>query len=211
MARRQSLPSAAIPGSPHAPLCRRHVSHRHRLVSGQMPEEATPTDFTQLALPESNESVLESALQASAEIQAIAQAAFPELVESLNAEIEATEQAEAESEAPASSTTSATSTGIMHYEPDPTPAPARLIAPPGSFNVSEAFGFDKTERLDGVTTCGWERSVEIRRVGDRLWIYIHSPGKKNGWGIFVDPSEFESAFTRVQQAAKSPFITSLAA
>jgi hypothetical protein len=103
--------------------------------------------------------------------------------------------------------------GILKYEPelaitDSSPADP---APPGTFQVSAAFGFDKTERLDGVTTCGWERSVEIRRAGDRLWLYIHTPGKKNGWGIYVDPNQFESALSRVQDAAHSPFITTLAA
>jgi hypothetical protein len=103
--------------------------------------------------------------------------------------------------------------GVLRYEPDPisdSTEPAEP-APPGTFYASSAFGFDKTERLDGVTTCGWERSIEIRRAGDRLWIYIHSPGKKNGWGIFVDPDQFDSALARVQSAAASPFITTLAA
>jgi hypothetical protein len=102
--------------------------------------------------------------------------------------------------------------GIMKYEPvEPEEEHDSTPAPPGTFHVSAAFGVDKTERLPGVTTCGWEREVEIRRDGSRLWIYIHSPGKKNGWGIFVDPEKFEGALDRVQQAAKSPFITTLAA
>lgn len=103
--------------------------------------------------------------------------------------------------------------GILKYEPEPATinSPSADPVPPGTFQVSAAFGFDKTERLDGVTTCGWERSIEIRRAGDRLWLYIHTPGKKNGWGIYVDPSQFESAFNRVQEAARSPFITTLAA
>jgi hypothetical protein len=104
--------------------------------------------------------------------------------------------------------------GVLRYEPDPINDPTESTAPtpPGTFSAAAAFGFDKTERLDGVTTCGWERSIEIRRAGDRLWIYIHSPGKKNGWGIFVNPEQFESALARVQSAAASPpFVTSLAA
>jgi hypothetical protein len=102
--------------------------------------------------------------------------------------------------------------GVMRFEPDAPASIESAAAPPGTFIAAAAFGFDKTERLDGVTTCGWERSIEIRRVGDRLWLYIHSPGKKNGWGIFIDPDQFESALARVQHAASStPFITTLAA
>ena len=87
----------------------------------------------------------------------------------------------------------------------------KMPAPAGTFKASAAHGFDKTETLDGATTCGWDRSISIRRSGDRLWVYIHSPGKKNGWGIFVDANDFESAFNRVQQAASSPFVSSMAA
>ncbi len=94
---------------------------------------------------------------------------------------------------------------------DPVESDARP-APAGTFKASLAGGFEKTERLEGVTVCGWERSIEIRREGERMWIYVHSPGKKNGWGIFVDAEQFESAVGRVQAAAGSPFIaTTLAA
>ena len=104
--------------------------------------------------------------------------------------------------------------GVMALSRVPTELPAhdRRPAPPGTFRADAAAGFEKTERLDGVTTCGWERSVEMRREGDRLWIYIHSPGKRNGWGIYVDPDAFESALGRVQAGAGSPFVaTTLAA
>ncbi len=88
----------------------------------------------------------------------------------------------------------------------------RRASPPGTFDASAAAGFEKTERLDGVTVCGWERSIELRRDGGRMYIYIHSPGKKNGWGIYVDPDAFEAAVNRVQIAAGSPFVaTTLAA
>jgi PilZ domain len=103
--------------------------------------------------------------------------------------------------------------GILKFEPN-VPEQTdekRSPSPAGTFRASSAHGFDKTETMDGVTTCGWERSVSIKRVGNRLWIYIHSPGKKNGWGIFVDPDQFESAFMRIQGAASSPFISTLAA
>jgi len=103
--------------------------------------------------------------------------------------------------------------GILRFDPqrsaisDEQDAPS----PPGTFPADSAFGFDKTEKLDGVTSCGWERSITIRREGERLWIYIHSPGKKNGWGIYVQPEQFEAALARVQRAAQSPFISSMAA
>jgi hypothetical protein len=103
--------------------------------------------------------------------------------------------------------------GILKYEADiPAPTNDRMNpAPQGTLRVASAFGFDKTEKLDGVTTCGWERSISMRREGDRLWVYIHSPGKKNGWGLYVDAEQFEAAFERVQQSASSPFISTLAA
>ncbi len=106
-----------------------------------------------------------------------------------------------------------TASGILKFEPQ-TFAPSeaqKTPAPAGTFKASAAFGFDKTEHLQGVTTCGWERSITVRRDGDRLWIYIHSPGKKNGWGIYVSPDQFEAALARVQRAAESPFISSMAA
>lgn len=104
--------------------------------------------------------------------------------------------------------------GVLRFEPVPAQPPldeAIAPAPAGTFKIANALGFDKTERLEGVTTCGFERSIEFRRDGQRLYLYIHSPGKKNGWGIYVDSSQFQSAFDRVQSTAKSPFITTLAA
>jgi hypothetical protein len=105
--------------------------------------------------------------------------------------------------------------GVLKYEPDmpaSTPVNDRTHpTPQGTLRISSALGFDKTEKLDGVTTCGWERSISLRREGDRLWIYIHSPGKKNGWGIYVNAEAFQSTLERVQQSASSPFISTLAA
>jgi len=105
-----------------------------------------------------------------------------------------------------------TSMGVLKFEA-PKSETKQLTGPtpPGTFSARSAFGFDKTEKLDGVTTCGWERSVEIKRVGDKMWIYIHSPGKKNGWGIFVDAKDLNAAMDRINEAAESPFITTLAA
>jgi hypothetical protein len=104
--------------------------------------------------------------------------------------------------------------GVLQVSRVPTDqAPAdRRRDPAGTFSASLAGGFEKTERLDGHTVCGWERSVEIRREGERMWIYVHSPGKKNGWGLFVDAAQFQSAVDRVQATAGSPFVaTTLAA
>lgn len=103
--------------------------------------------------------------------------------------------------------------GVLKFEPETYQSENRPGSPlpPGTFRAANAFGFDKTEKVDGVTTCGWERSVTIRRDGGRLWIYIHSPGKKNGWGVYVQPDQFEAALARVQRAAQSPFISSIAA
>jgi hypothetical protein len=103
--------------------------------------------------------------------------------------------------------------GVLKFEPESyrTTRNSTGSVPAGTFEASSAFGFDKTERLDGVTTCGWERSITLRREGGRLWVYIHSPGKKNGWGVYVDPDQFEAALGRVQKAAQSPFVTTLAA
>jgi hypothetical protein len=103
--------------------------------------------------------------------------------------------------------------GIMQFAPEPRDvAPAESwSAPDGTFKASSAFGFDKVEKLDGRTTCGWERSIEMRREGDKMWVYIHSPGKKNGWGVYVDANQFESAVGRIQSGSKTPFVTSMAA
>jgi hypothetical protein len=164
-----------------------------KLVFGEMPPESLPS-----ALPALPEPMVEGAEPVAQPMMRLVRDDEP-----ANA-TEGTEDI-----APAETTTVP---GILKFEPAETSAPtAETNAPPGTFSVSAAFGFDKTERLDGATTCGWERSVEIRRAGDRLWIYIHSPGKKNRWGIFVDAAQFEAAFGRVQESAKSPFITTLAA
>ena len=103
--------------------------------------------------------------------------------------------------------------GVLKIDPHiPEPASDRMAeTPPGTLKISAAFGFDKTETLDGVTACGWDRSVSLRRDGARLWLYVHSPGKKNGWGLFVNPDEFEAVFNRAQQSAESPFISTMAA
>ncbi len=67
---------------------------------------------------------------------------------------------------------------------------------------SEPPNSNQVQRLDGVTVCGWERQLEISQAGNRMWIYIHSPGKKNGWGIFVDAESFESAQRSVRETGE---------
>jgi hypothetical protein len=103
--------------------------------------------------------------------------------------------------------------GVLKFEPTfPQPTDERSFpSPAGTMRVTSAQGFDKTETLQGATTCGWDRAISIRRSGDRLWLYVHSPGKNNGWGIFVNADQFEEAFNRVQEGASTPFISSLAA
>ncbi len=154
-----------------------------RLIVGVLPEEPVPSNF--VSTDESEEEIAESFVEITKTTDAVEE-------ESLSVQY---------------------SGGILKFDPTPLPEVDEKVypAPAGTFRASSAHGFDKTETLEGVTTCGWERSISIRRKGDRLWIYIHSPGKKNGWGIFVDPDQFESALMRVQSAASSPFISSMAA
>ena len=154
-----------------------------RLIAGVLPEEPVPTNYVSKEQPEETG---ENFVEITGETK-------------LSEDVESSPMVFAG--------------GILQFDPTPLEETDEKIypAPVGTFRASSAHGFDKTETLDGQTTCGWERSISIRRKGDRLWVYIHSPGKKNGWGIFVDADKFEAAFDRVQEAAGSPFITSLAA
>lgn len=87
-----------------------------------------------------------------------------------------------------------------------------LPSPPGTLRITPADPrFATTQRVQGASPCGFDRQVEVCRVGDKLWIYIHSPGKKNGWGIYVDPGDFETAVARVRQQQSHPTIGTLAA
>ena len=164
-----------------------------RLVAGELPAEPVPTPF-----------VRRFELASEAE-PADGPTSLPALVP------------QAQGESPVESTAprmSLVRDGVMSLSRVPVePSPSDVgPAPAGTFRASRAGGFEKTERLDGVTVCGWERSIEVRRDGDRMWIYVHSPGKKNGWGLFVDADQFEAAVGRIQAAAGSPFIaTTLAA
>ncbi len=172
-----------------------------RLVAGVMPEEQVPSEFVRREEPKAidYELTLTTPMQPTV-IAAAAQEIAP--TESpLNHAMQLTESAPV-----------VFSGGVLQFEPyKPERSMSISPAPVGTFRASHAFGFDKTECINGVTTCGWDRAVQIRRDGDRLWLYIHTPGKKNGWGIFVDPEVFESALQRVQDAADSPFISTLAA
>lgn len=71
--------------------------------------------------------------------------------------------------------------------------------------------FATTQRVQGASPCGFDRQIEVCRVGQKLWIYIHSPGKKNGWGIYVDPGEFEAAMNAVRGQVSDPTVMTLAA
>lgn len=85
-------------------------------------------------------------------------------------------------------------------------------APAGTLRVSPAGPrFATTQRVPGASPCGFDRHVEVCRVGAKLWIYIHSPGKKNGWGIYVDPGQFDAAMAAVREQISHPTITALAA
>jgi hypothetical protein len=162
-----------------------------RLIAGELPEEPTPEVFTGTG-------------QADADLNR----GFVEDVI-----VRSDEDFEQPSEGPWSDEPYPIRGGIMKFAPEPrddSPADGSP-APRGTFKASSAFGFDKIEKLDGRTTCGWERSIEMRREGDKMWVYIHSPGKKNGWGVYVDANQFESAIGRIQSASKSPFVTSMAA
>lgn len=177
-----------------------------RLMFGEMPAEPQPTTFCSPV--ESSDSAAPVLRFESASIEAEPTATAVEIPARTSIESIESSELTGETDAPPA----VSSPGVLRFEPAEYSGPsAESTALPGTFNISAAFGFDKTERLDGVTTCGWERSLEIRRSGDRLWIYIHSPGKKNGWGLFVNPSEFEAALNRVQESASSPFITTRAA
>jgi len=111
---------------------------------------------------------------------------------------------------PIEPTACATSDGVMSIEPSPatdhipglTPAPADVVRMPGAVQLVKA------ERLSGITPYGFERELEICRIGDRLWLYIHSPGKRNGWGIYLDPGQLGAALARL---ATEPAAGSLAA
>jgi hypothetical protein len=183
-----------------------------RLIAGVLPEQAVPTNFVSVDSPEMD----------SADIDVPTDTEFSESIE-LNSEAPASpvgvgddteyyEQASTQASSYEQASPVVFAGGILKFEPQvPDRQSQATPVPAGTFRASHALGFDKTETLNGVTTCGWDRSVQIRRDGDRLWIYIHSPGKKNGWGIFVDSEKFQSAFDRIQQAAQSPFISTLAA
>ncbi|HEY2587838.1 MAG TPA: hypothetical protein VGI81_18985 [Tepidisphaeraceae bacterium] len=86
----------------------------------------------------------------------------------------------------------------------PMPAGTLRVVPGGT-------RFATTQRVQGASPCGFDRQVEVCRVGRKLWIYIHSPGKKNGWGIYVDPNEFEAAMNAVRGQISHPTVMTLAA
>jgi hypothetical protein len=167
-----------------------------RLVAGELPAEPVPTPFVRRFEMASDAEPAPVPMDSTALVPAASSAA---------------ESPAAEPMGPRMSLVRDGVMALSRVPTEPSASDARP-APAGTFKASLAGGFEKTERLDGVTVCGWERSIEIRRDGERMWIYVHSPGKKNGWGIFVDADQFEGAVNRVQAAAGSPFVaTTLAA
>lgn len=116
---------------------------------------------------------------------------------------------------PAGAVPGTASRGIMRIDAPGTwgrESENHLPAPPGTLRITPADPrFATTQRVQGASPCGFDRQVEVCRVGDKLWIYIHSPGKKNGWGIYVDPADFENAMARVREQVSHPTIGTLAA
>ena len=169
-----------------------------RLIAGQLPAEPVPTPF-----------VRRFALASEAEPTTAIVSAPVEPTPDVPGEPAAPRMQLVRDDEPSPRFT----TGVIDMGRRPAePVDARRPTPEGTFQAAAAVGLDKTERLDGVTTCAFERSIELRRDGDRMWVYIHSPGKRNGWGIFVDAHQFEGAVARVQAAAGSPFVaTTMAA
>jgi hypothetical protein len=180
-----------------------------RLIAGVLPEEQSPSEFVRQTPAEAPT----YELRLTSEVEAERPATQPRetetpAVETLAVEAPAYPPVQQHME----SSPMVFAGGVLHFEPErPEPSMNIAPAPAGTFRAAKAFGFDKTETLNGTTTCGWDRSIQIRRDGDRLWVYIHSPGKKNGWGIFVDANDFESAMARVQQTSDSPFTSTMAA
>jgi hypothetical protein len=185
-------------------------------VNGEQPDEtqitANVADFVEITTPLEPAAVAESPIPESP----VPESPVPEspVVESPVSESRPATEIKAESEIDIqASAAAAFANGVLKFEPDlAAPSTDRMNpSPAGTLRISSAFGFDKTQTIEGVTTCGWERSISLRRDGERLWVYIHSPGKKNGWGIYVNPDQFESALENVRQSASSPFISTLAA
>ena len=166
-----------------------------RLVAGELPAEPVPTPF-----------VRRFALASEAVPEPAVAAVLPEPTPMRLAPADTVDAPLPAGAAPMMMTL--VRDGIMQIERRPTDEkPPVGPVPPGTFRAASAAGFEKVERLDGVTTCNWERSIEMKRDGSRMWVYIHSPGKKNGWGIYVDADQFESAVNRLQIAGGSPFLT----
>jgi hypothetical protein len=88
---------------------------------------------------------------------------------------------------------------VMNVEASPatrhsaglTPAPADVTRCPGAVQLVKA------EHLHGTTPFGFERELDLCQIDGRLWLYIHSPGKRNGWGIYVDPRQLRAALARL--------------
>jgi hypothetical protein len=88
---------------------------------------------------------------------------------------------------------------VMNLDPSPatrhvaglTPAPADVTRCTGAVQLVKA------EHLHGVTPFGFERELDLCQIDGRLWLYIHSPGKRNGWGLYVDPRQLRAALAKL--------------
>ncbi len=103
------------------------------------------------------------------------------------------------------------------HQPSETPIPVRQALPPlgrpaapetistDVLPASQARGFVRGTTLDGKTVCGWERQLDLRREGNRIWLNMHPPGKTAGWGMFVDRSELIGSIEALVEGSVGAF------
>ncbi|HLL91131.1 MAG TPA: PilZ domain-containing protein [Tepidisphaeraceae bacterium] len=56
--------------------------------------------------------------------------------------------------------------------------------------------------LNGHTICKWERDLDVRVEGPRVWLCPRPPGREAGWGVFVDRDALDAALGHLPQARK---------
>jgi hypothetical protein len=54
----------------------------------------------------------------------------------------------------------------------------------------------KPTSLAGKTVCNFDRVLDVRVEGDRVWLNMHPPGATSGWGMFVLRRQLDSALGR---------------
>lgn len=47
--------------------------------------------------------------------------------------------------------------------------------------------------IGGHTICRWERDLDVRVEGERVWLGPRPPGREAGWGVFVDRAALDAA------------------